>query len=172
MRPVPGSAAPALKLPRLGGGIYDLADSMPENFTVVFFYRGVHCPLCKAQLQELNERRTDIEKRGLKVAAVSMDDAERADRQTNEWDLGDLDIGYDMTEATARSWGLFLSKKERDGEPDMFAEPAIAIIYPDGRLYALYTQSVPFARPRLDDLLKGLDFIIEKNYPARGTLAA
>jgi hypothetical protein len=31
-------------------------------------------------------------------------------------------------------------------------------------------QNAPFTRPDLDDLLEGLMFTIEKDYPTRGTL--
>lgn len=169
---LPGSASPQLRIPGLGGKPIDLAVEKPDKFTVVFFYRGVHCPICKTQLDELSLRLTDFSSRGISVLAVSMDSEERSKRQADEWSLGDLRVGYGLAEVEARAWGLFISRKEKDAEPDRFAEPGIAIIDPDGRIHALFHQSVPFARPRLDDLLKGLDFIIEKQYPARGTMAA
>ncbi|WP_457941082.1 peroxiredoxin-like family protein [Mesorhizobium sp. 10J20-29] len=169
---LPGSQAPTLSLPALGGGTIDLSAEPPREFTVIFFYRGVHCPICKTQIEELASRARDFEKRGVNLLAASMDSEERAKRQEESWKIEGLKIGYSLNEADARGWGLYISKKEKDGEPDRFAEPGTAIVYPDGTIYALFQQSVPFARPRLDDLLKGLDFIIEKNYPARGTLAA
>jgi hypothetical protein len=33
----------------------------------------------------------------------------------------------------------------------------------------LFLQNTPFARPKLDDLLSGLKFIMSKAYPVRGT---
>ncbi len=169
---LPGSPAPALSLPAIGRGKIDLAAEHPDQFTIVFFYRGVHCPICKAQTEELAARVGEFEKRGIKVLAASMDSEERAGRQAEGWKIAGLKVGYALSEADARAWGLFISQKEKDSEPDRFAEPGIAIVYPDGMIYALFHQSVPFARPRLDDLLKGLDFVVEKSYPARGTLAA
>lgn len=169
---LPGSKAPELRLPGPDGRAVDLSAERPERFTIVFFYRGVHCPICKTQMEELNRRLEEFTDRGISVIAVSMDSEDRAKRQAEEWEIGKLAVGYNLSEADARGWGLFISQKEKDGEPDRFAEPGIAVIYPDGRIYALYHQSVPFARPRLDDLLKGFDFIIAKQYPPRGTLAA
>ena len=32
----------------------------------------------------------------------------------------------------------------------------------------MQSQSVPFARPSFDALLKGIDFVLDKDYPARG----
>lgn len=169
---LPGSTAPELRIPGLDGKQIDLSAEKPEKFTVVFFYRGVHCPICRTQLEELARRLGEFSSRGISVLAVSMDSEERAKRQAAGWSIGDLRVGYDLSEADARAWGLFISRKEKDAEPERFAEPGIAVIYPDRRIYALFHQSVPFARPRLDDLLKGLDFVIEKQYPARGTMAA
>ena len=47
---MPGAQAPSLKLPLVGGGTFDLAAEKPENFTMVLFYRGYHCPVCKGYL--------------------------------------------------------------------------------------------------------------------------
>ncbi|MDN5568478.1 MAG: AhpC/TSA family protein, partial [Paracoccus sp. (in: a-proteobacteria)] len=98
----------------------------------------------------------------------SMAATDRFDRPQQEWALGDLHIGHALTEASARAWGLFMSAREKDAEPEMFSEPGIAVLYPDGRIYSIYLQNVPFARPTLDDLLSGLNFILENDYPIRG----
>lgn len=170
--PMPGDAAPALKVDTLGGTPFDLSEVHPENFTLVLFYRGYHCPICKDQLEELNGKISDFEAAGIKAHAVSMDSPERAEKQREEWDIGNLAIGYGLSEASAREWGLYISAKEKDAEPERFAEPGTAIIYPDGRIYALYTQNVPFARPPLDDLLGAMKFVLKNDYPVRGKLAA
>lgn len=41
----PDTQVPALKLPLVGGGTFDLSQENPENFTMVLFYRGLHCPV-------------------------------------------------------------------------------------------------------------------------------
>ncbi|WP_294641660.1 redoxin domain-containing protein [uncultured Aureimonas sp.] len=170
--PLPGDSAPALRFRVLGGEAFDLSDAKSENFTAIFFYRGVHCPICKSQLEELSGKLEAFHKLGVEVRAVSMDSHERAERQATEWNVGALPIGYGLSEESARAWGLFISAKAKDPEPDRFAEPGIAVLYPDGRVYALHLQNVPFARPRLDDLLGGLKFIIENDYPVRGSVQA
>lgn len=170
--PMPGDKAPRLTFDVLDGSPVDLSADHPENFSIVFFYRGVHCPICRKQLEELVARRSDFEAIGAKFHVVSMDSVERAERQKKEWTIEGLPIGYGMSEETAREWGLFISAKEQDAEPDRFSEPGIAVLYPDGRIYALYFQTVPFARPRLDDLLGSLKFVLERDYPIRGKLAA
>ncbi|WP_179378252.1 hypothetical protein [Jannaschia marina] len=49
--------------------------------------------------------------------------------------------------------------------------PASALASPllSGTVFARWQQSVPFARPKIEDLLPGLARVIENDYPARGT---
>ena len=53
-------------------------------------------------------------------------------------------------------------------EPALFSEPGLFLVRPDGTLYWSAVQTMPFSRPHLADLLAALDFIAERNYPARG----
>jgi peroxiredoxin len=39
--------------PALRGRVWELSEQKPENFTLIVFYRGAHCPICRKQLQEL-----------------------------------------------------------------------------------------------------------------------
>lgn len=166
--PIPGQLAPLIEATNHEGNAFALPASADNQLTAVFFYRGVHCPICKKQIEELAARQDEFRKLGVDVTAVSMDATDRFDRQKQEWALGDLHIGHALSEASAREWGLFISAKSKDAEPETFAEPGIAVLYPDGRIYSIYLQNVPFARPSLDDLLSGLKFILENDYPIRG----
>ncbi len=167
--PLPRQPAPVLDLPLVGGGRFELAAATPDQFTLVVAYRGVHCPQCNKQLSELDSRLGELRDVGVdEVVAVSGDDQQRAERAVREWELTDLRVAYGMEEATMRAWGLYLSKGLTDGEPALFAEPGLFLVRPDRSLYSAHVQSTPFARPRLDELLKALEFVREKDYPARG----
>lgn len=167
--PLPRQPAPALDLPLVGGGRFDLSAAEPQQFTLVVVYRGVHCPQCKKQLSELDGRLGELRDVGVdEVVAVSGDERERAEQAVREWGLDDLRVAYDMDEATMRSWGLYVSKGLTDTEPATFSEPGLFLVRPDASLYSAHVQSTPFARPRLDELLKALEFVREKDYPARG----
>ena len=167
--PLPRQPAPALDLPLVSGGRFDLAAATPDQFTLVVAYRGVHCPQCKKQLSELDSRLGGLRDVGVdEVVAVSGNDQQRAERAFREWELTDLPVAYGMEEATMRAWGLYVSKGLTDSEPALFGEPGLFLVGPDGSLYSAHVQSTPFARPRLDELLKALEFVREKDYPARG----
>ncbi|MBO9455765.1 redoxin domain-containing protein [Paracoccus sp. R12_1] len=167
--PMPATAAPAIDAKLADGAAFTLPSAPDGGMRVVFFYRGVHCPICKTQIEELASSEDELRAAGLTVAAVSMDDRDRFARQVKEWDLGGLTVGHALTEASARDWGLYLSDKAKDAEPDRFAEPGIAVLKADDSIYAMFLQNTPVGRPRLDDLLQGLGFVMKNDYPVRGT---
>jgi peroxiredoxin len=173
---LPRRPVPPLSVPLVGGGRFDLASEKPELFTFIDFYRGFHCPQCRNHLKELESKLPEFQTRGVSVVAVSVDDAERAARTKQEWELPFLRIGYGLDLKTARAWGLYLTSgrgKTSIGvdETSIFNEPGLFLVRPDGTLHAGFVQTVPFARPPLAALLAAIDFIKDRNYPPRGDVA-
>ncbi|MGB3752736.1 MAG: peroxiredoxin-like family protein [Parerythrobacter sp.] len=167
----PGQKVPDLELPLTIQARFDLYSQSPDAFTMLVFYRGKHCPICRNYLEELGGRLSDFTDRGISPFAICMDSEERAMIVDNEWDTHDLPLVYDLAEDTAREWGLYISQK-RDGseEPEVFSEPGLFLIRPDNTLYFANIQNAPFTRPSLDQLLEGIDYIGKNDYPVRGTL--
>lgn len=170
-RPLPGSAAPALDLDLIIDAKWRLADQSPDAFTMIVFYRGLHCPICGVFLKGLREIYDDFLSKGVEVITVSMDTQDRAQTAQSDWGLDPIPMGYGLSVEQAKAWGLFLSEGRTEKEPELFAEPGLALVKPDGTLYMLEMGSAPFVRPDLKFLLSKLDFIIEKDYPPRGTYA-
>lgn len=167
----PGQTAPDLDLPLTINARFHLSKQQPENFTMLVFYRGRHCPICKKQLEEIAGRLEDFTSRGINVFAISMDSQDRAMVVDSEWATHDLPLVYDLTEEQAREWGLYISEKRPDSEePDVFSEPGLFLLRPDRTLHFAVVQNAPFTRPALDDLLNGLDYTMKNDYPTRGTL--
>ncbi len=167
-RILPRTAVPAFEVNTLNGGIWNLADQSPEHFTFVFFYRGLHCPLCAGQLQDVERNLDAFLELGIEPIAISSDSKERAEKSQKTWGLKRLNIGYGLTEEQARTWDLYMSNGFKEGEPERFSEPALYIVRPDGTLYATAIQSMPFTRPGAKELVQGFTYIISNNYPARG----
>lgn len=170
---IPRQAVPELSVDTLQGERWTLSKQRPENFTLLVFYRGLHCPLCKLYLRELDRQLDEFRKRGIEVLALSSDSEERARRSYDDWGLKNLTLGHGLSIDRAREWGLYVSTGIGTSsvgveEPDLFSEPGLFLVRPDGTLYAAIYQTMPFARPNFAELLKSLDIIIEKNYPARG----
>lgn len=164
----PRQTAPALTVPLLRGGTFNLDERKPRAFTMVVFFRGLHCPVCHAQLSELNRRLEDLSGRGIELITVSGETRERSEQLASEWKLDRLPIAYGLTETQMRDWGLFVSRGLWDSEPPLFNEPGLFLISPDGSVYYESILSMPVGRPRLDDLFQGIDWWAANDYPARG----
>lgn len=164
----PRQEVPNLELELINDTQWNLEAQQVENFTMLVFYRGLHCPECKKQLEALANKLEDFSDRGVNIIAVSCDSEKLAKKTAEEWDITALPVGYGLSIEEAREWGLFISEGIKDEEPEQFSEPGLFLVRPDKTLYAASVQTMPFARPKLDDLLKAIDFIKQKDYPARG----
>ncbi len=164
----PTHKVPNLKLDLINDTQWELHKQHPEKYTLIVFYRGYHCPKCKQQLENLKDKLNDFSERGINVIGISMDSEKRAKKSRDEWDIESIPIAYGLSENEAKDWGLYLSTSISDSEPAVFSEPGLFLIQPDNTLYLSSIQTMPFARPHFDDLLKAIDFIEDKDYPARG----
>lgn len=176
---LPRQSAPKLEVPLVASGNvkFSLSEETPANFTLIVFYRGYHCPICRTQLKDLESKLPEFDKRGVSVVAVSSDSQERAEKVKAEWQLPHLRIGHSLDLNTARHWGLYVSAGRGTTsigveEPALFSEPGLFLIRPNGTVYFVSVQSMPFARPHFADILGAIDFVVSKSYPARGEVAA
>lgn len=169
----PGQPAPALEVDTAGGGRWSLAAQKPEQFTMIVFYRGLHCPICRKYTVELNGMVEEFGKRGVSILVVSTDPKARAEEAKSKWGLPNLTVGCGVPIEAAREWGLYISAGHGPTstgveEPALFAEPGLFLVKPDGTLYWGSTSTMPFARPHFSEILQAIDFAVAKNYPARG----
>ncbi len=172
-RVMPRQTAPSLTVDTADRGVWSLAEQTPRNFTMIVFYRGLHCPICKPYLRDLDRQTTAFAALGVQSIAISTDDAERARQAVDDWGIKEVPIGYGISIEDARGWGLYVSSgqgKTSAGveEPALFNEPGLFLVRPDATLYSASIQTMPFVRPRFDELLKALDVVISRDYPARG----
>ena len=170
---IPRQKVPALEVPTLGHGRFSLAAETPERGTVVCFYRGLHCPICAGYIKDLEKRAGEFAERGYGTIAISSDGEDRARQFADKVGADRLRMGYGLPLATAREWGLYISTGRGTTsagveEPALFPEPGLFVVNPDGTLYCGSVQTMPFARPSFAELLGALDFVIAKDYPARG----
>ena len=170
---MPRQPVPDLEVPLVGGGQWRLADQTPEHFTLICFYRGQHCPICKTYVKELDRLTGDFAERGIGVVTLSSDTLERAEATITDWNLENLPVGYGLSIDKAREWGLYVSTSRGKTslgivEPDLFSEPGVFAVRPDGTLYMGSVNTMPFARTHFKEILGAFDFIIKNDYPARG----
>ncbi|MEP3276256.1 MAG: peroxiredoxin-like family protein [Stappiaceae bacterium] len=170
---VPRQKVPSLSLPLVGGAPWSIHNAVFENFLLLVFYRGWHCPICRDQLKDLQSRLYDFERLGVSVVAVSTDQEDRATSTRTNWSLDRLSIAHGLSISQARQWGLYISTSRGQTslgveEPRQFNEPGLFLINPDHTLYYAATQSAPFARPQMRDVISAISFVIKHGYPARG----
>ncbi|MDX2484477.1 MAG: peroxiredoxin-like family protein [Pseudodonghicola sp.] len=170
---IPRKKTPDLTLPTLENGTFDLSSEVSERGTVICFYRGLHCPICANYLSELQMRVSEFAERGVNTIAISSDGEERTRAMAEKIGADTLRFGYDLPLAKAREWGLYISTsrgKTSIGieEPALFSEPGLFLVTPEQTLYYGSVQTMPFVRPHFSELVKAVDFAIQKDYPARG----
>ncbi|NQV98171.1 MAG: AhpC/TSA family protein [Rhodospirillales bacterium] len=170
---VPRQKTPDLEVPTLSHGNFNLAADNAKHFTLVTFYRGLHCPICASYLKELGRLTPEFEERGVKTIAISSDAEDRTREMADKVGTPGLRFGYGLPLSVARAWGLAISTsrgKTSIGieEPALFSEPGVFLIRPDQTLYYASVQTMPFVRPVFKEMVQALDFAISKDYPARG----
>jgi peroxiredoxin len=170
---IPRQEVPDLSLPLAGGGHWRLSDQKPKHFTMLAFYRGVHCSECRDCLCRLQAMHTELSRRGVTSIAISADTADRASSAETTWGLKDLCVAYGLSLQQARDWGLRVSRGAGISplgieEPPIFVEPALFLVRPDRTLYYASVQSMPFGRPCFDEMLKALEGGVARSHPARG----
>ncbi len=172
-RPLPRQPVPDLAVPTLAGDTWSIATAKPQRFSLIVFYRGLHCPVCTTYVAELDRVVPDLRERGVEAIAISSDTEARAREAQEKWGLKQLSVGHSLAIGTARAWGLYISSSRGTtsvgiDEPALFSEPGVFLVRPDRTLYWASVQSMPFARPHFREILAALDFAIAKDYPARG----
>lgn len=167
-KPNVGAPIEQMSFPCLGSAESVTIGQPKERWTMVFVYRGKHCPRCKRFLNKLDATLsawTDV----LDVVVVSADTKEKAAADKAEFNWG-FDLCYGMTEAQMRSLGLYVSSPLSEAETTgLFAEPGAFGIRPNGTLMLVDISNGPAARPDLEELLDGMTFNIENDRPERGT---
>ncbi len=161
-----GAPFPALSWSAVSGG--QVAPSDGAGWRLLIVYRGKHCPLCKSYLNTLGEMLEEFQTAQIAVATVSADTQEKAEAEVAEcgWKFP---VGYGLTVEQMRELGLYISDPRSPEETDRaFAEPGLFVINPGGQVQMIDISNAPFARPDLKSLLKGLKFVMSKDYPIRG----
>ncbi len=140
-----------------------------DGWRMLVIYRGRHCPLCQAYLQTLDELLPEFDALGVAVHAVSSDPESRAREQAEQqrWRFA---VGYELGIEDMRKLGLYISTPLSPDETDRpFAEPAVIVVNPGGRMQIIDISNAPYARPDLRQLLDGIRTIQQEHYPPRST---
>ncbi|WP_223422915.1 redoxin domain-containing protein [Tateyamaria pelophila] len=165
-----GTHFPQIEIPRLGEVTITLG--IPQegrDWQLVVIYRGLHCPLCKKYLAQLEEMQGQFHEIGVDVVVASGDPEAKAQVMTDEKGLS-LPMGYGLSVEQMKTLGLYVSDPRSAQETDRpFAEPGLFVINGEGRIQMVDVSNAPFLRPDLPGVLGGITFIRNNDYPIRGT---
>jgi len=76
-------------------------------------YRGLHCPICKQYLGQINDMKADFDQMNVQIVAVSTTDPEEK-AKTFASELGlDFEVAYGLGIDQARDLGLYISSPLR-----------------------------------------------------------
>ncbi|MEP0519620.1 MAG: redoxin domain-containing protein [Hyphomicrobiales bacterium] len=167
-KPRVGAIIDKLSLARVDGEGSITLGVPTGRWTILFVYRGKHCPRCKKYLNKLSHALPQWSE-AMDVVVVSADTKEKAlaDQAEFGWKF---DLCYGLTEPQMRSLGLYVSDPLSDAETTTrFAEPGTFALRPDGSLMLVDISNGPASRPDLEELLDGMKFNIDNDRPVRGT---
>ena len=167
-----GSRFPNTLVKTLDGKEINLAEmNQAADWKMVVVYRGRHCPFCTKYLNKLEGYKERLASNGVEVIAVSADSKEQLESHLTYLDIS-FPIAYGLTFEAMQMLGLYISKPRSEKETDHpFAEPGLFVINDKGQIHIVDISNAPFARPELETMVSGLEFIKapENNYPIRGT---
>ncbi|MDQ7732183.1 peroxiredoxin-like family protein [Halomonas sp. SpR1] len=159
---------PAIPLKTLSGEKLILGQPPRGQWQMLVMYRGLHCPICKKYLGQINDMKADFDNMNVQIIAVSTDSEEKAKKFADELGLN-FEVAYGLSIEQARDLGLYISTPLDSAETDHpFAEPGLFFIRPDGGLHFGEVSSAPFCRPDLEMIKMGIATVQDKDYPPRG----
>tara|TARA_R110002094_G_scaffold1589_10_gene6940 strand:- start:50 stop:565 length:516 start_codon:yes stop_codon:yes gene_type:complete len=166
-KPKVGVAVTPASFAHVDGGTREIGGTK-DRWSILFVYRGKHCPRCKRYLNKLDAALAGwIAKMDVIVVSADTQEKALADREEFGWSF---DLCYGMTEAQMRDLGLYVSDPLSEAETNTrFAEPGTFAMRPDGTLMLVDISNGPASRPDLEELLDGMIFNIDNNRPVRGT---
>jgi peroxiredoxin len=105
----PGDLFPRLAISTTDGQALTIPDAFAGDFAVVLFNRGAWCPFCNAQLRAFERASATLAEKGIRVAALSVDDKETAAEMAAKNKLT-FPVGYGAdARAVARLTGAFVN---------------------------------------------------------------
>ena len=166
----PASVMQPLVVSDLDNNDVNLVDRVSDKpWKMIVVYRGQHCPKCTEQLNELATMHDDFASAGVEAVAVSGDSEEQLKKHLEKIDVN-FPLYYNLTIEQMTDLGLYISEPRSDAETDHpFAEPCIIVLNEDNQVQMLDKSNSPFVRPSLKQLLGGIKFSRENDYPIRGT---
>lgn len=148
-----GDPFPKLEVPIVGGGAVSLPSAVLGSYAVVLIYRGAWCPFCTAQLAEFEAEKVALDALGVKVVALSVDDAAAGAALVAKHGLS-FPVGHDAdADVVAAATGAFTNAAPHHLQPTAF------VLGPDGSIMAAVYSTHAVGRLSAAEVLKFVGFM-------------
>jgi peroxiredoxin len=156
----PGYPFPRLTISTTDDQTLTLPDAFAGDFGVVLFYRGAWCPYCNAQLRAFERSGQALADLGIRVAALSADDADATAALVAKHQLT-FPVGYGaVVPAVAALTGAFVN-------PDpVYLQSAGFVLDPAGNVIVSVYSSGAIGRLVPEDVI-GLVRYLREHSPAK-----
>jgi len=172
-----GAAAPKLELDGVDGTKVALGELYARGTTLVVFYRGGWCPFCNAQLHALSQAAPEFARRGVGLAAISVDRADEGAKTRASWTipfpvLADPELAahraFNVTYAAEpeeverlRGFGIDLEKASGKTHHTI-AIPALFLVDTQGIVRWAHADRDYKVRPSVAQLLAAIDQVVAR----------
>lgn len=142
-----GVRFPAIEAPAVGGGMVSLPDDVAGHWAVVLFYRGHWCPFCRAQLSAFQRSLGRLDELGVRVVALSVDNAEQA-RETVDRGRLTFPVAYGVDpDDVADRYGAYAHRDPA------YLESTNFVLAQDGSVFTAVYSSNAIGRLAPDDVI-------------------
>ncbi len=140
-----------------------------KDWQMIVVYRGRHCPLCTRFLNQLANYKLRLDAINIDLVVVSGDSKEQLQEHKSRLEVN-FPLFYGLSLEEMKSLGLYISHPRSQQETDHpFSEPGLYVINELGTLQVVDISNNPFVRPDIENLVSGLEWIRNNDYPIRGT---
>ncbi|MEP4890910.1 MAG: redoxin domain-containing protein [Aliiglaciecola sp.] len=170
-----GEKFPNIQITDTNGNLANLCeagrdDKASDRWSLVTVYRGYHCPICLKYLNKLAQYTEKLNNLKIDVVAISADTPEQLNKMVDKGLEVNFPVLTGLTLTQMNALGLYISDPMSDSETDhAFPEPGLFLVNPAGDTVMIEIANAPFIRPDLEQLVNGIEFAFDKDYPVRGT---
>lgn len=155
-----GDRFPDLSIPTVGGGQIALPRDVEGFYSVILFYRGAWCPYCKAQLAAFARAHESLRSIGVKVVALSVDDAAVSTALVDRMRLN-FPVGFGVNAAAiAAATGAYVA------EGAAYLQSTGFVLGKSGRILTAVYSSGAIGRLVPDDVVGFVQYIETHDSPA------
>ena len=148
-----GQRFPALEVAAVGGGAFDVAQSLAGSYGVVLIYRGAWCPFCRAQLAAFQRASATLAEIGVKVVALSVDDEATTAGTIEKFQLS-FPVGHSAdADRVAAITGAYTNETPR------YLQTTGFLLAPDGKILVAVYSSGAIGRLVAEDVIGVVNYV-------------